>query len=48
MKRATAEHPLGEIDKLRNRLISRLRSPGERPFAVSLTNVSESFDAVET
>ncbi|MCJ7444088.1 MAG: IS5 family transposase [Methanotrichaceae archaeon] len=34
MKRATAEHPLGEIDKLRNSLISKLRSPGERPFAV--------------
>jgi len=34
MKRATAEHPLGEIDKLRNSLIAKLRSPGERPFAV--------------
>ncbi len=34
MKRATAEHPLGEIDKLRNSLISKLRSPGERPYAV--------------
>ncbi|MDD1753652.1 MAG: IS5 family transposase [Methanotrichaceae archaeon] len=34
MKRATAERPLGDIDKLRNRLITKLRSPGERPFAV--------------
>jgi transposase, IS5 family len=34
MKRATAEHPLDEIDKLRNSLISKLRSPGERPYAV--------------
>jgi transposase, IS5 family len=34
MRRATAEHPLGEIDKLRNSLIAKLRSPGERPFAI--------------
>ena len=34
MRRATAEHPLRDIDKLRNSLISKLRSPGERPFAV--------------
>ena len=34
MKRATAGHPLEEIDKLRNSLISKLRSPGERPYAV--------------
>ncbi|MDD1752759.1 MAG: IS5 family transposase [Methanotrichaceae archaeon] len=34
MMRATAEHPLGEIDKLRNSLIAKLRSPGERPFAI--------------
>ena len=34
MKRATREHPLGDIDKLRNTLIAKLRSPGERPFAV--------------
>ena len=34
MKRATAGHPLGDVDKLRNRLIAKLRSPGERPFAV--------------
>jgi IS5 family transposase len=48
MKRAPAEHPLGGIDKLRNSLISKLRSPGERPYAVSLTALSESFDKVET
>jgi len=34
MKRATAEHPLEDIDKLRNRLTAKLRSPGKRPFAV--------------
>jgi len=34
MKRRTTDKPLEEIDKQRNRLISRLRSPGERPFSV--------------
>ena len=34
MKRRTAKCPLGELDKERNRLISILRSPGERPHAV--------------
>jgi len=34
MKRRTTEKPLGELDKERNRLISILRSPGERPHAV--------------
>jgi IS5 family transposase len=34
MKRRTTEKPLGELDKERNRLISKLRSPGERPHAV--------------
>jgi IS5 family transposase len=34
MKRATAGHPLNDIDKLRNGLISKLRSPGERPYSV--------------
>ncbi len=34
MKRRTADKPLGELDKERNRLISILRSPGERPHAV--------------
>jgi IS5 family transposase len=34
MKRATTGHPLNDIDKLRNSLISKLRSPGERPYSV--------------
>jgi len=34
MKRRTSEKHLGELDKERNRLISILRSPGERPHAV--------------
>ncbi len=34
MRRRTTEKPLGELDKERNRLISVLRSPGERPHAV--------------
>lgn len=34
MKRRTSEKPLDELDKERNRLISILRSPGERPHAV--------------
>jgi transposase, IS5 family len=34
MRRRTMEKPLEEIDKQRNRLVSRLRSPGERPFLV--------------
>jgi IS5 family transposase len=34
MKRRTTEKPLEELDKERNRLISVLRSPGERPHAV--------------
>ena len=34
MKRRTSEKPLLELDKERNRLISQLRSPGERPHAI--------------
>jgi len=34
MKRRTTEKALDELDKERNRLISKLRSPGERPHAV--------------
>jgi len=34
MKRRTTDMPLDELDKERNRLISILRSPGERPHAV--------------
>jgi IS5 family transposase len=48
MNRATRGHPLSSWDRRRNLQISRIRAPGERPFAVSLTNVSESFDAIET
>ena len=34
MKRRTTDKPLGDLDKERNRLISKLRAPGERPHAV--------------
>lgn len=34
MKRRTTDAHLDELDKERNRLISKLRSPGERPHAV--------------
>ena len=34
MKRRTTERPLDDLEKEWNRLISKLRSPGERPFAV--------------
>ena len=34
MKRRNTDMPLSELDKERNRLISILRSPGERPHAV--------------
>ena len=34
MKRAARGHPISIRDKLRNKRISRKRSPGERPFAV--------------
>ena len=34
MKRRTTDKPLGELDTERNRLISKLRAPGERPHAV--------------
>jgi IS5 family transposase len=37
MYRATRGHPLSNWDKMRNLQISRIRSPGERPFSVSLT-----------
>jgi IS5 family transposase len=35
MYRATRSHPLDRWDKLRNLQISRIRAPGERPFAVT-------------
>ena len=34
MRRGARGHPLGILDRLRNRRISRRRCPGERPFAV--------------
>jgi transposase, IS5 family len=34
MWRATRGHPLSTWDSLRNLQISRIRAPGERPFAV--------------
>jgi len=34
MKRRTTDRPLEEMEIERNRLISKLRSPGERPFSV--------------
>jgi hypothetical protein len=34
MKRRTTEVSLGEFDKELNRLICKLRSPGERPHSV--------------
>ena len=37
MCRATRGHPLSNWDKMRNLQISRIRAPGERPFAVIKT-----------
>jgi transposase, IS5 family len=37
MYRATRGHPLSNWDKMRNLQISRIRAPGERPFAVIKT-----------
>jgi IS5 family transposase len=37
MKRGARDHPIGIRDVLRNKRISRKRSPGERPFAVIRT-----------
>jgi IS5 family transposase len=37
MYRATRGHPLSNWDKMRNLQISRMRAPGERPFAVIKT-----------
>lgn len=37
MYRATRGHPLSNWDKMRNLQISRIRAPGERPFAVLKT-----------
>jgi IS5 family transposase len=37
MHRATRGHPLSSWDRMRNLQISRIRAPGERPFAVMKT-----------
>ena len=37
MNRATRGHPLKIRDKMRNKRITRKRSPGERPYAVIKT-----------
>ena len=37
MYRATRGHPLSSWDRMRNLQISRIRAPGERPFAVIKT-----------
>lgn len=37
MYRATRSHPLCNWDRMRNLQISRIRAPGERPFAVIKT-----------
>jgi transposase, IS5 family len=37
MYRATRGHPLSNWDKMRNLQISRIRAPGERPFAIIKT-----------
>jgi len=37
MCRATRGHPLSNWDRMRNLQISRIRAPGERPFAVIKT-----------
>jgi IS5 family transposase len=44
MWRATRGHSLSTWDRRRNLQIGKIGAPGERPFAVSLTVVSESFD----
>ena len=48
MKRATRDHPLNIRDKLRNRRISRNRSPGERPFAVIKSVFNAAYVRVTT
>ena len=48
MYRATRGHPLSNCDRMRNLQISRIRAPGKRPFAVSLTTSAGVSTAVET
>ena len=48
MKRGVRNHPLGIWDKLRNKRISRKRSPGERPYAVIKTVFKSAHTMVTT
>jgi transposase, IS5 family len=48
MYRATRGHPLSYWDKMRNLQISRIRAPGERPFAVIKTIFKASHVLVAT
>jgi IS5 family transposase len=48
MKRATRGHPLSIGDELRNKRISRKRSPGERPYAVIKTVFNAAYVRVTT
>jgi transposase, IS5 family len=48
MYRATRGHPLSAWDKMRNLQISRIRAPGERPFAVIKTVFKAAHVAVTT
>lgn len=48
MKRGVRNHPIGICDKLRNKRISRKRSPGERPYAVFKTVFKSAHTMVTT
>jgi IS5 family transposase len=48
MYRATRGHPLSAWDRMRNLQISRIRAPGERPFAVIKTVFKAAHVAVTT
>lgn len=48
MERATRYHPLSIGNELRNKRISRKRSPGERPFAVIKTVFNAAYVRVTT
>ncbi|MCK9593896.1 MAG: IS5 family transposase [Methanoregula sp.] len=48
MKRGVRNHPIGIWDKLRNKRISRKRSPGERPYAVIKTVFKSAHTMVTT
>jgi IS5 family transposase len=48
MKRGVRNHPIGIWDKLRNKRISRKRSPGERPYAVIKTVFKSAHTIVTT